>query len=539
MQCPVRQSVAARSSSARRAIPLVLGASLCLLAPFGAAQTTANQPLLDLSIPHPSVTAGSPQAGATFGWSMAMADIDGSAGDELVVSSIKEDVPIGGTTWTDLGAAYAYSGTTLSAWNAYFPSPGETGLSAGQLFLSIGVVRTGAQPWTFVGGIGHLVSYACSPTVNVPGAGEIAAVNFNNGAVGYTYPPSEPSGACAPVVRNFGHSSAVGDINGDGTDDLVVGEPGNNSIGGRVYVFYGGTTFPSGWVAFSRSGAGFDGFGTSVAVVDLDGDANHLDDAIVVGANERFISSPNPGHAYAFRTSDIAALSTSAVHALGSSSYQTISEPSGSDGNWFGWVVFEVGDVGGPNGALDGFEDVAIHAEGTSLGGTTGAGSLTVFWGKTPGTSPLSLLDSTNAAFLQVPSGYTASQGERFGRAAASVDWEGSNPSGIKKGLLVGSPDADVTVGSTTYQSAGRVFFFYTPVTSSSGNAWVRPLYEPDPSQTGTYVALPRTDSRFGGWIVSGEYKSAYTGQQFIVSARERTEGTAAGVGRVYAFYRP
>ncbi len=513
--------------------------AVVLLAPGLLGQTAASQPLLDLSIPHPSVTAGTPEAGATFGWSMAMGDLDGNAGDELLVSSFFEDAT--GGTPANVGAAYAYKGTSLAAWNSYFPSPAQADLHAGRLFMSIGVVRTGAVPWAFVGGMNRDVTYACSPSVTITKAGEIAAINFNNGAFGTTYPPTEPSGSCAPAGRTFGHGNAVGDVNGDGTDDLVVGAPGLGSLTGRVYVFFGGSTFPNGWVAFTRSGAGNDGFGFTVAVVDLDGDSSHVDDAIVVGAHERGLSpTPGPGHAYAFRTSDIAALATSTVHSLGSTSYQTLSEPSGAaNQNGFGWVVFEVGDIGGPSGALDGYEDVAIHAEGTSQGSTTGVGSLSVFWGKTPGTSPLSLLDTTNAAFLQVPSGFTPFQGERVGRGAASVDWEGTSPSGIKKGLLVGSPDYEVTVSGTPYPHAGRVFFYYTPVTSSSGNAWVRPLYEPDPSQTGTYVALPKQDSRFGAWIVAGEYNAAHTGQQFVVSARERTEGTTTAVGRVYAFYRP
>jgi hypothetical protein len=523
---------ASRRAGALRAL------AAALLAPALGAQTVASQPLLHVSIPHPSVS-GTPQAGATFGWSMTMGDLDGSAGDELVIASIKEDVNVGGTTYTDLGAAYAYSGTSLSAWNSYFPSPGQDDVSAGQLFMSFGVVRTGAVPWVFVGGAFRDVTYNCPPSSPAPGAGEIALVNFNNGGVGYSYPPSEPSGSCPPAVAQFGHGSAVGDVNGDGVDDLVVGAPGSDGGAGRVYVLYGGTTFPSGWVAFARSGAGAENFGASVAVVDLDADANDTDDAIVVGAWERLLSGgAGPGHAYAFRTADIAALSNTTVHYL-TTGYQTLSEPSGAaNGNAFGWVVYEVGDVGGPSGALDGHDDVAIHAEATSQGGTAGVGSLTVFWGKSPVASPVSVLDTTNAAFLQIPSGSTPSQGERFGRGAAVVDWEGTSPAGIKKGLLVGSPDAHVSHGGNTYLNAGRVFLFYVPVTSGSGNAFATELLEPDPSVTNGYSPLPRRGSRFGGWIVSGEFDASLTGQQFVVSARERGEGSAAGVGRVYAFKR-
>jgi len=518
---------------------LVANAALTLVLLAGAAargQTTANQPLLDLSIPHPSVTAGSPQAGATFGWSMAMGDLDGSAGDELVVMSIFEDVTIAGTPYRDLGMGYAYKGTSLAAWNSYTPAA-EGFLHAGQLFISIGTTRSGAVPRAFIGGMNRDVSYTCPPSTNQPNAGEIAEVNFNNGGVGYHYPPFEPSGPCPPAVKTFGHGSAVGDVNGDGVDDLVVGAHTADGGAGRAYVLFGGTTFPSGWVGFKLNSTSVDTFGGSVALADLDGDSNQTIDAIVVGAWER--GSNGPGHAYVFRTSDIAGLTASLVHLLSSTQYQAIAEPSGATLNGFGWVVYSVGDVGGPSGSLDGFGDIAVHAEGGAQGSVSSVGSLTLFWGKTPGTSPLTLVDTANAVKLQVPSGYTPDSGERFGRGAATVNWEGSNPSGIKKGLLVGCPDADITVGSTTYTAAGRVFLFYVPITSSSGNAWSAALLEPDPSQTGTYVAAPQSSSRFGAWIVSGEYKSSYTGDQFVVCARQRTEGSAADVGRVYAFYRP
>ncbi len=41
----------------------------------------------------------------------------------------------------------------------------------------------------------------------------------------------------------FGKSVAnIGDINGDGYDDLAIGAPGNGSDSGKVYIYYGGKT---------------------------------------------------------------------------------------------------------------------------------------------------------------------------------------------------------------------------------------------------------------------------------------------------------
>ncbi len=101
-----------------------------------------------------------------------------------------------------------------------------------------------------------------------------------------------------PFGPYFGASLAVGDVNGDGFADLVVGAPQYDYSGaggthtGRIFVYFGSATFLSralgtpgnaDWSA-QANGDFLDDFGISVAVGDLNGDL--LDD-IVVGAPGR------------------------------------------------------------------------------------------------------------------------------------------------------------------------------------------------------------------------------------------------------------
>jgi hypothetical protein len=104
----------------------------------------------------------------------------------------------------------------------------------------------------------------------------------------------------AEGFSQLGRALAVGDVNDDGTDDLVAGAPyagrqpntppgGQRTTIGEVYVFYGGSSL-AGVVTVASDQEDvritglneYDQFGASVAVADLDGDG--VDD-IVVGAS--------------------------------------------------------------------------------------------------------------------------------------------------------------------------------------------------------------------------------------------------------------
>ena len=236
----------------------------------------------------------------------------------------------------------------------------------------------------------------------------------------------------------LGRRIAVGDVNGDGNDDLFSGAYGNDdggSTSGAVYGVHGplsGTTTYASADWQGNGTASSDYFGWDLDIADLDGDGY---DDLVVGAYYDDTNGSSSGSAYIFMGSASGLSTTADVELTGESS-----------SDYFGYTIAGVGDIDG-----DTYDDFAVGAYGNDNNASS-AGASYIWFGVPTATQSGASADI--AIYGDNSSDYLGYLGTITG---GDYDGDGS-------GDLVVGAYYDDTGGS----SSGSVYVNYGPMTTGT-----------------------------------------------------------------------
>ena len=207
----------------------------------------------------------------------------------------------------------------------------------------------------------------------------------------------------------FGYSTAVGDFDDDGLDDLAIGAPFEDygaESSGLVFLFQGTSTGLTPWALLDQIGTNerFDRFGWALTVGDFNGDGK--DDLAASALNEGPGSDENAGTVFIYRGS------TTGLTDWFYSHQESPALETNEDRDLFGYAL-SAGDYNG-----DGKDDLAVGAPGEVRSGVR-EGVVYLLAG---GASGMTAMGEVKQGALS-----TAHPEERFGSALASGDLFGTS----------------------------------------------------------------------------------------------------------------
>lgn len=294
----------------------------------------------------------------------------------------------------------------------------------------------------------------------------------------------------AEVGNQFARSLAVGDLNGDGFTDLVVGVPyediGTTLSAGGVNVIYGAsdgfTEVGNQW--FDQGTSGIYGvpqegdvFGYALAIGDLDDDG--YDDLVVGVSGEDSLVENSGGVTVLYGSSG--GLTTADSQWIDQDTPGVLEAAELNDE--FGKAL-AVGDLNN-----DGFDDLVVGVPGEDVGSVNGAGGVNVLYGSSAGltASGNQWFDQDAGCILEA-----SETSDSFGDALAIGDLDDDG----YEDLVVGVPYE--TVGSEAYAGGVNVLYGSAAGLTDADNQWF------DQSDANV-VGYAGEEDRFGDALTIGD----------------------------------